>query len=577
MVNQEQDTAALNEAPERLLTVARGVLLLLLGGFLLFGLTMAWTTTTSKAFQGDEIEHTHAAYNVKTGLLLYKDFRQSHNPLLYYILGPAIDVEKPVESFLRVRYITASFFLLNVILCGYCAWRLSRGVGGLLAAGLALSHTTFLERGIEVRTDGPMSLCVTAALAVELSGLPRLKRYCLEALLLAMAFLLTNKACFACFAFGCLWLAEAVRHRRIALVAVPMMIWTAPQGIAVALMAAAGNLHEFIEMNITIASAELTRSADHADADMSWHLTKYFLEREGFKNLVFCLLAALAWVAALPSWFRRSSGEEAGGLAFPTFLAALLFVSLGLNPFAYPYLHVTVLPVFFILTAALVIRGLERLGLDPMSLKSLCAILILLAAVSLWSTPKLLAHHSPGLRPMAEILRELHRVTEPDDAVFDMMGLYFRPDAAHFYVMTVPTMSFYRLGHLPRIPDEFRRTEAVALIFNARFQRFSKDVKAFLGARFVRYDRGIFLLGNSLLEVEPGETITFEALKSKEFRYDGQGEILVDGESFQQGFLEKGFYEITRVARDGPDRLIMVTPPPVPSSPRPVLPVYDGY
>ena len=192
--------ARAGERPVRLIAYA------LLGTFFVVALVLLWPISWNRPFQVDEVEHVHAAYNVRMGRLIYEDFRQTHNPLLYFALRPLVGPEDPVGTYHRARLLTTALFTLTVVLCGLCAGRLGGLPAGLLAAGLALVHTTFADRGPEIRPDGPVALCLSAALLVELSGMRRLRRYGVEALLLSVAFLLTNKASFACFAFGCLWL-----------------------------------------------------------------------------------------------------------------------------------------------------------------------------------------------------------------------------------------------------------------------------------------------------------------------------------------------------------------------------------
>jgi len=544
--------------PTRLLAYA------LWGTFFIYALVLLWAQSWNRPFQVDEVEHVHAAYNVSIGKLIYEDFRQTHNPLLYFVLGPLVDPGDPVGTFRRARSFTTALLMVHVALCGLCAWRLAGAAGGLLAAGLALVHTTFAERGLEVRTDGPMALCVTAALWVELSGLERLRRYCLEALLLAVAFLTTNKASFACFAFGCLWLAAAARHRRFRLVALPMAVWILPLALAAAAMAAAGNLEEWVALNFVSAFDDVTRAAPHSQGFDLGPAARH-LARESGRNLLFCVLAVAGGLVAA----RR-------GLVFPVFLAAVLFASIWLNPFPYPYFHVTALPASAVLAGVAGARLCGALRLAPEATPSLFLALAVLAGAAAQSVPFLVGRAAPGDQPQFEALREIRRVTEPDDAVFDMVGLYFRPDASRVYLMTGVTLQRYRRGRFPRIADELRRSQAVAFVYNYRIGWLTGEEKRFLEEHFTHYDGNLSLLG-SMLPIEPGESMTFEVLKAKPFRYDGRGAILVDGRPFRRGWLERGPHVVTRVERAGRDRLIMDTPPPIPWPPRPPVELYDVF
>lgn len=547
----------------------------LLGVFFVVTLVLLWTSSWNRPLQVDEVEHLHAAYNVRMGRLIYEDFRQTHNPLLYFVLRPLIAPEDPVGSGRRARLLTTAFFTLTVALCGLCAGRLGGLPAGLLAAGLALGHTTFADRGFEVRPDGPVALCLTAALLAELSGMRRLRRYAVEALLLAVAFLFTNKAAFAGFAFGCLWLAAAVRRRRWSLVAVPMAVWILPLALALALMAAAGNLEGFLAANVGDALGEITQTAPHTRGSLPVDVAAKYLGLESRRNLVFCALAVAGWLLGLVRGIR----DRGGRLAFVVFLASVLFASLWLNPYPFPYLHVTVLPPFVVLAAlagtraaATRIAAWRTGGAGP----SFSVIVLLLVGAACQSLPYLLERSAPGDGRQLAVLREIGRVTEPDDAVFDMVGLYFRPDASRVYIMTGVTLERYRRGRFPRIADELRRSQAVAFVYNYRIGLLTGGEKKFLEEHFAHYDGNLSLLGTRL-PIAPGESMTFEVLKSKPFRYDGGGAILVDGQPFRRGFLERGPHRVTRVEGRGRDRLIMDTPPPVPWPPRPPVELFDVF
>lgn len=563
---------AADSRPLRLLALAAVV------SCLAAGLAILWTLSWNRSFQVDEVEHVHAAYNVRTGKLLYEDFHQAHNPLLYVALLPFVDPDEPVASFRRARGFTTALLVLNVALCAYCAWRLTHIPGALLAGGLALWQSTLLERGMEVRTDGPTSLCVTAALAVELTPLPRLRKYGLEALLLAFAFLLTNKAAFACFAFGCLWLAAAVRERRPALVAVPMTVWCLPLAAAAAVMAALGNFEEFFRVNVLEATGHVVGRVPRSESYDNLAIASLVVE--GRRNVAFFVLAAAGFLVSLAR-LRGSSDDRGSGLGFVLFLAGVLFLSLLLNPFPFPYLQVTALPAFVVLAAVAGSWLVERLRFEPAGAGGLAVVLVLVAAAAATSGPHLIGRMvAPELERQFATLRELERVTGPDDAVFDMTGLYFRPDGARFYMMTGQTLVRYQRGEaggMPRIPGELRERQVVAIVMNYRIQWLEGEERTFLRSHYAHYDGNVFLQGRYLGDLAPGDGVELEVLKDKEFRFDGDGAILVDGREFRQGFLPRGRHRITRTAGHGPARLIMATPPPIPWPPRPPQQLFESF
>ena len=61
--------------------------------------------------------------------------------------------------------------------------------------------------------------------------------------------------------------------------------------------------------------------------------------------------------------------------------------------------------------------------------------------------------------------------------------------------------------------------------------------------------------------MEPGVERTFEVLRSDEYRFAGEGEMLVDGTPFAGGRLNAGVYTV-RAERGG--RILLRTPEPWP-------------
>lgn len=549
-------TAAETPSPSRILgALAFGLVL----AVLLTSLVLAWVISTNRALEADEIEHVHATYNIRSGLLIYEEFRQPHPPLLYAVLWPLVDGEEPVASFRRSRVAMALILTVLVLLVGLAARRLAGDLAGLAAAGLALLHSTFIERGIEVRTDGPMALLVTAALLLELSGLSRRRRFLFQALLLSLAFLLTPKSVFACVAFGSLWLLHALRERRFGLVAAPMAVWFLPLAITTAILAALGNLDAFWTTNFGDAAAMASRSEGNLPQGLGPGLTALVLWAESRRNLLFVGLAVAGFLLGLTAWRREGDPR----LRFVVWLALWLFASIWVNPFPYPYFHVTVLPAFFLLAGLAVERLAKLLRLPALGASSLALLLLIFLGAAATSAPRLLRQAMPNIDRQFETLREVQRVTDPDDAVFDMVGLYFRPDGHPYYLMTSVTMARYAAGLVPPIVPELRRRRVMAFIFNYRIAWLDGEERAFLEDHYVHYDGNIFLHGWSLGGLRPGESLEIEVLADEQFRYDGDGVILIGGEEFRRGPLAAGRHTVTRLLERGPDRLILDTPEPI--------------
>ena len=196
-------------------------------------------------------------------------------------------------------------------------------------------------------------------------------------------------------------------------------------------------------------------------------------------------------------------------------------------------------------------------------------VVALVGVAFLLSSPRLIEVATRSQRDQIETLDRIQRLTGPNDPVFDMVGFYFRPDGHFAYALPGNIFARYQAGGLAPIPEELRRTGTVAVIFNYRTTWLGPKDRRFLAGHYVQYDRNVFLLGIALSDLGPGEEKRFEALVGRRFRYDGDGRIAVDGKPFEEGFLARGRHTVERIEGDGPARLILTTPGPVPWPPRP--------
>ncbi len=541
---------------------------------------LALAVSRNKEFVVDEVEHIHVAYNISDGRIPYVDFWEGHPPALYMLLQPVVHVDDAVGTFKRSRGVLFALLILHLMLIGYCGYRLSGNLGGILAAGFAGLHSTMIGRAIEVRPDGPMSLCVTAALALELSGQARLRRYGLQGALLGTAVLFSQKAVFACLAFGCLWLLAAIRQRSARLIVVPMLAWVAPLSIGAAGLLLTGSLDEFWATTV-VASA---RSAARTESWMRTFGPTMVLVTEGLHNPLF--LAAAVW-----SLFAvGSAARKKVALVFPLSLGLVLVASLWANPFPFAYLHVTVIPVLAVLVSYAVVQSFHRYRMTEVAQWVFAAAWLALAGM--FSVPHLIrkADSEPQVYQL-DTLAEVQRITEPNDPVFDLTGLYFRPDAYRVFVMTGHMVCRYMAGGFDPIPDALRRSETPVVLTNYRVEWFSDlefrsacapaeanaeqgeepgtgntraaRVERFIGDHYVAYSGNIRVLGAKL---GPGAEKRLEILKAGEYRFDGTDTLFLDGEPFDRGELAKGFHHA--ISASG-GRLLLVTPQPWPDPQEP--------
>lgn len=552
---------------------------------LVTGLYGLWSVSANRAFQVDEAEHLHAAYNLKTGVMPYVDFHQIHPPLLHFLIAPGTDPEDPSGSYWRARRLMLGVLLLSILFCAGTAARLSNPLGGAIAAGLALSYTTLVERGIEARPDNLVNFFMLAALLLEAgTKKPDVRRFCVQGLLLGCAVLATPKAAFPCLAFGFLWLYSAVKHWRPLWVVLPMIAWALPIAVVAALAMKWGVLGQAFQEIF----GDALKAAAGAESRATFSPMR-FIPKEGGRNVFFLILGLVALGRSLldlllPSGIYRGlfgslDGTTRRSLAFPGLLGAIMIASVWLNPFPWPYVHVGPAFVLAALSGTMIARFCGRyFGQPVLDWRSLTvAALVLLAAAST-SALRLMEKATPrsdtnSTRYQLFMLEELSRITEPDDSAFDMIGLYFRPDAYPAYNLSYDLMRFYRKegGYPPFIPS-FRENELVAWIASYRGEWLPEEERIFLLDRMAQYYGNIFVLGRDLSRCPVDEPCTFDVLKTKPFRYDGPGSVEVNGEPFEKGVLEKGEHVVRITSGPNAGRIIMDTPEPYPPSPYDQIP-----
>ncbi|MEZ5333284.1 MAG: hypothetical protein R2991_14865 [Thermoanaerobaculia bacterium] len=453
-------------------------------------LVVAVEVSRARAFQVDEVEHLHAAFNLRRGTELYRDFWQGHNPLLYAVLYPLADPADPVTGFRAARWLSFACLLATAGCAGFCAYRLRGAPAGWLAGGLLLLHSTMVERGIEVRPDGWLALCAVLALAVHMTELSPLRRHVIEGLLLAAAFLFTQKAVVLCAAF----------RPALAVGGDPPPLARPGRGPDVGLERShSGDCGVALDARKLGRVPRVQRPVDRTQ--------RRPLRPPGPQ--LRSLARARRRRAAEHPLRRPRRGVTPVGRPAPRARGAVALLALAglaylvVNPFPFPYTHVAVLPFFAILLGCAAItwaRGLKRAGgaLVPLAVAG-----VLLGAAAT-SFPRLIAKTTTGNDYQLQVLREIQRITRPGDAVFDMAGLYARPDAYPVYLMTGALYQSYLAGEFPPMIPTWRERGLVAMIENYRVHWLGPPEFDFLANNMVYWGSNIYVSGAGIRDLRPG-------------------------------------------------------------------------
>jgi len=141
-------------------------------GVLLALLYVAWRVFLifHRVFDTDELEHSHAAWCIQQGYVIYKDFFEHHGPALASLLSPVSALtQDPIRALIASRFIVlaAAVAMAGVVLLSVRAWaRPAAMVAGVIAL---VSWPPFAIHALEIRPDGFTGLCLVIALFLALS------------------------------------------------------------------------------------------------------------------------------------------------------------------------------------------------------------------------------------------------------------------------------------------------------------------------------------------------------------------------------------------------------------------------
>jgi hypothetical protein len=529
---------------------------LLIGGLSL-ALILAFTISRHRNYQVDEIEHIHSAFNVHQGQVLYRDFWEGHNPLLYAFLQPFIDPNDPAATFGDARAMMFIVLLAIVGCAAFVAHRLAGIAAAMLASGLLLTHTTFVERAIEIRPDPFLALGVVVVLAIELTHWSALRRFICEAAALSLVFLVTQKAVIVVAAVGLNWAVVAWRSRKVSYVLLPSFIWAIPVAVAAYWVWAIGAGPKYIEYNLVNQARHVERASNLAFSPWASLVT------EGGRNLFFSGLGLFGvGYSAVRVWLSRAAPERCPRkLPIVVFIASFTVASLWLNPFPFPYFHVIALPSVAVLAACSLLWITQRWQAERPWVGFALGVSSLTLALST-SLPRLLDKAVDRTSYQLQFIDQVDAVTPPGSAVFDLAGLHFRKDPYPVYVMTMTTIKRYRGGAYPRIVPLLHDNRVATVVANYRTQSLGVAEGNFISTHFTPYTSMVLLPGQLIRGLRSNDIRPFEVLESRIFRFEGSGRLLVDGREFQRGSLGTGVHMLGTPEMELNGTLIVDVPPP---------------
>lgn len=545
--------------------VTKKILLAAACTLLFYGTVLRFSIAVHRSYQVDEVEHIHSSYDVHQGKVLYRDFLESHPPLLYVVLQPLIRPDDPPATFLACRLLMFGVTVAMVALVFRITASFFTTATGLSAAVLLTFVTTFAERGIEVRPDPWMALLTLLAFWFEIHG-DETKDSILSALTLSIAFLFTPKVVGGSLIIGVCWVLKAVRKRKWSAVLTPLAVFLIPIALSLVYFWRLGALEPYFTRCFWNMARFVARQVPTKES--VFNPVPFVLQESG-RNLIFSISAIIGILLLFTrchAFKDRSSlkllrNDWATQKQFLLPVAGLLSMTyVWTNPFPFPYSFVPILP-FLSITAAWLLQNIaekvfQRDGSWALVYAAIVTVLILILAL-----PRILEKGKDSNSYQMAMLREIQSITDKNDSVMDLTGLYFRPDGYFSFCMTGIQLELYKMGAMPLIIPQLTANQTVAVMSNYRVLLLPEKELSFLQNHYVHSKGNVLVQGCDLVNLPAGGKKIFEVMKQKQFRYIGPvGALNIDGRSFQDGVLTQGRHLLEAVAPIPQGTLIMNPP-----------------
>ncbi|MFH1782718.1 MAG: glycosyltransferase family 39 protein [Candidatus Omnitrophota bacterium] len=172
-------------------------------------LPLLFITSLNRQFDYDEFEVIHSSWKISKGEVIYKDFFQHHNPLLYYCLVPFITF---FGERLIVLYCARIFIFILFLSIVFISYLLAKKVAdrdiALISTALLLTTIIFTGKAIEIRPDVPQVLfsMLSVLFLYYYFDKNKVSFLIFSALALSVSFLFLQRAVFFIMVLGCLFI-----------------------------------------------------------------------------------------------------------------------------------------------------------------------------------------------------------------------------------------------------------------------------------------------------------------------------------------------------------------------------------
>jgi len=403
-----------------------------------------------------------------------------------------------------------------MILIALCTYLIAYNVLGARIAPLSLvllfSFSSFLDRSFRIRADVISTLMSLPALFLVTASVLTPLRLAFAGFFLGMALLTTQKALYFVIAFAVALIGRHIRRYGFQLFMLRRILvdglisaggFLVPVGAIVAWAKLSGCLEEFIQQCVYWA-------LDVGFVNEAYTSTIKYLWQSLERNPVFWLLAMIGIIALLLESLRRAAPQEkeicntantvAPGMALGLWSLTLVLLYWQ-HKTKFPYIFVNVAPCLAICGAL----PLGRIWLGtilPPRFPDWKHLTLLAGFMYFFMyTPYL--HHERNLKEgrigrQADVMNRVDSITDPEDKVFDGVGVVVSRGKATPYSITSRWVMERRAGAKYNVIDWLRKSEPKVMLKSYRIKRLSSKERRFIKSRFVKDWDIVYVVGSSV-------------------------------------------------------------------------------
>ena len=494
----------------------------------------------------DELVDIQIGHEVGKGFKIYSELEWERTPLMTFLISA---ITKSSKSSFNTSILARKLMWLGTAIIFFLTYLIARQVHGSYYAALALlllcGFTTFLDRSIRVRADLISTLFSLPGLwAVVYPSLHPLFLG-VAGLFLGLAVLTTQKAVYFVVAFAIALVGRQIIFSGLnaqSLKKVGLNSSIAIAGFAVPTLSFllwihfSGRMDQFLEQCFFHAS----RAGFIGDTyRYTWKFLWQTISRNpliwSFGLLgIFILLFEGIQQKRNPS-LEESKNETLGpGIALSLWTLSMFILTLQ-HTVKFPYFYLNIAPSLAICASLplghfifVVIKSKQRLNWTHIVSAILVSYLLLIVPFF---------HHKKNLktdliRVQSAIMDRVDSITDPEDAVFDGIGIAVTRRKATPYSMTARWSDERRAGANYDIIESLKKSQPKVLIWNYRMKRLREDERVFLASHFVLDWANVYVVGAIVFHKGPTSTIeTINLLSSAKYAVlaKDRQKIRVDG------------------------------------------------